>query len=286
MNESAKQQYRNKLRLMIARYAYSPSVGAWEFFNEVDNVMYHGKPDERIEDAPVTAWHDEMSRFLKENDPYSHIITTSVSHRDVEGLNDLSSIDINQRHIYKYTNGIPSILVEYSSKHGKPYVIGESGFEWDWSKNFNEFGDEMDGDFKRGLWYGLFNPTPVLPMSWWWEFFEDRGMMKYFRNVRDINHLMLQNGAPEGVALSGLDKDLFAYAVRCGKKTFVYVFNSSAERKTISFTFPHPRSKGKVRIVDADTMKEEVRRFKVGSTTGLDLPGHKLGGGQNVILIF
>ena len=65
----ARQQYKNKLRLMVARFGYSPSIGAWEFFNEIDNAMYAGKPENRIPDAVISAWHEEMSSYLKSIDP-------------------------------------------------------------------------------------------------------------------------------------------------------------------------------------------------------------------------
>lgn len=163
--QKAREQYKNKLRLMVARYGYSPAIGAWEFFNEIDNAMYNVKPEDQLPPSAITSWHDEMSTFLKGIDPFKHIVTTSVSHRDIEGMNDLKNIDINQKHMYKNTAAIPGTIREYTQKHNKPYVIGESGYEWDWSKNFNDFASEMDADFKHALWLGLFSPTPVLPMS-------------------------------------------------------------------------------------------------------------------------
>jgi len=87
---------KNKLRLMVARYGYSPSIGAWEFFNEVDNAMYQGKPEDYISHAAVTDWHREMSSYLKSIDPFNHIVTTSISHREIEGLNEIPTIDFNQ----------------------------------------------------------------------------------------------------------------------------------------------------------------------------------------------
>ena len=234
----ARQQYKNKLRLMVARYGYSPAIGAWEFFNEIDNAIYHGKPEDRIPDAVITAWHDEMSTFLKNTDPYRHMVTTSISHRDVEGLNDLKNIDINQKHIYKNTAGIPLTIRQYTQKHNKPYIIGESGYEWDWSKNFNDFGDEMDGDFKRALWYGLFSPTPVLPMSWWWEFFESRGMMGYFKQVSEINRSMLAAGGGqfESLDVKSVQDGVIVYAVQCGNKNFIYLYNSNGVSENIQLS--------------------------------------------------
>lgn len=135
-----------------------------------------------------------MGKYLKEIDPFGHPVTTSISHRDLAGLNEVPSLDINQKHIYRNTAIIPSTIRDYEERFGKPYVIGEFGYEWDWSLNFDDFADDMDRDFRRGLWYGLFSPTPVTPMSWWWEYFENRGMMTYFRGVREISDRMLAAG--------------------------------------------------------------------------------------------
>jgi hypothetical protein len=271
---AARAQYKNKLRLMVARYGYSPSIGAWEFFNEVDNAMYNGGPDNQIPAEVVTDWHSEMSTFLKSIDPYNHIVTTSVSHRDIPGMNDLKNIDINQRHIYKNTAGIPATILEYTSKHKKPYSIGEAGFEWDWSKDFNAIAPEMDGDFRRGLWLGLFSPTPVLPMSWWWEFFENRGMMSYFEVVKKVNDQMISDGKGkfEIVELKSLENGLEIYGVRCGKVTYIYVYNSSSTKKPLQFkNINWNKTKGNLELLDTDVKKYSTEKFTVSSDKVLSI---------------
>ena len=265
---AARAQYKNKLRLMVARYGYSPSIGAWEFFNEVDNAMYNGGPDNQIPAEVVTDWHNEMSTFLKTIDPYNHIVTTSVSHRDIPGMNDLKNIDINQRHIYKNTAGIPATILEYTAKHNKPYIIGESGYEWDWSKDFNAIAPEMDGDFRRGLWLGLFSPTPVLPMSWWWEFFENRGMMSYFERVKKVNDQMISEGKGkfEIVAVKSAENGLEIYGVRCGKTTYVYVYNSASTKKPLQFqNMNWNKTKGNLELLDTEVKKYSTEKYSVSS---------------------
>ena len=168
-----------------------------------------------------------MSHYLHSIDPYQHIITTSISHRDLKGLNDIPDIDINQKHIYKQTSIIPETIVQYEHRHGKPYIIGEFGYEWDWSKNFDDFAEGMDVDFRRGLWYGLFSPTPVTPMSWWWEYFDNRRANEYFNAVALVNQEMLEAGKGQFIPVKATIGDRIAYAVKCGKKTFVYVFNDT-----------------------------------------------------------
>jgi hypothetical protein len=227
-NPEARSQYQDRLRYLVARWGYSPHLAVWEFFNEVDNAMYAQKPA-RIPDEPVMQWHREMSEYLKRIDPASRLVTTSVSHRDVAGLNALPGMDFNQRHIYRNTDTIPEIIRRYTRDTGKPYVIGEYSYEWDWTKNFNEFSGQMDDDFRRGLWLGLFSPTPIMPMSWWWEFFDERRLPVYFKRVRAVHEQMLAAGRGdyqetavrwEGGALRHV------LAVKCGRTTFVLLQNT------------------------------------------------------------
>lgn len=225
-SDEAKAEHRNRLRYIIARWGYSTSLAMWEFFNEIDNIQFRqrGKP---IPHEAITQWHAEMAKYVKGLDPFGHMVTTSISHRDVKGMNDVPDMDINQKHIYCNTRDIPGTISGYEAAHGKPYIIGECGYEWDWSKNFNDFADGMDWDFRKCLWYGLVCPTPVTPMSWWWEFFENRGMMRYIKPVREISDLMLESGKGEFDPLSLTAPDVEMYAVKCGPKVFVYFFNDS-----------------------------------------------------------
>jgi hypothetical protein len=236
---NARKQYKNKLRLMVARYGYSPSIGAWEFFNEVDNAMYQGKPEDYISHIVVSDWHREMSSYLKSIDPFNHIVTTSISHREIEGLNEIPTIDFNQKHIYCNTLAIPEVITTQKAKYNKPYVIGEAGYHWDWSIDFNKFGNEFDSHFKLGLWLGIFSPTPVLPMSWWWEFFEDRGMMSYFKHIKAINDIMLadSNGSFDLQDVQCVNPKIQCYLVKGKSKSFLLVVNTSAETQTSTIQF-------------------------------------------------
>ncbi|MCA0445574.1 MAG: DUF5060 domain-containing protein [Bacteroidetes bacterium] len=272
----AKEQYKNRLRYLIARWGYSPSIGAWEFFNEVDNLMYAGKPEDKISDESVTAWHQEMSDYFEANDPYQHLVTTSISHRDVAGMNSIKSMDFNQKHIYKNTTIIPQVIKEYTKNHGKPYVIGEFGYEWDWNKNFNTIAEELDSDYKRGLWYGLFSPTPILPMSWWWEFFENRGLMPYFSRVRTIHDQMLAAGKGnyESILVESSVKDIQVYGVKTGNKTFVYLYNPGKSEVKTDLSVSSNVKKGQV--FDCET-------GGVSEFTGLK--GFTLAAGKDKVLI-
>lgn len=246
--EEAKKMYKDKLRFLVACWGYSPAIGAWEFFNEIDNAMFgtsQYKPDPPLPHKIITDWHREMSDYLRSVDPFGHLITTSISHRDVEGLNDLPSIDFNQKHIYGGTGNVNKIIKTYIAMHNKPYVIGEFSYEWDWNKDFEKIVDNMISDWKRGLWYGLFSPTPILPMSWWWEYFDEKGLKPYFSHVREIHDLMLKKGSGSyeaGEALCSSD-DVRYFAVKCGETHFVYAFNPTNDLLKTSINVKNVKSR-------------------------------------------
>lgn len=237
VNAAAKEKYRDRLRYIVSRWGYSPAIGAWEFFNEVDNVQF-GNRNNPIKAEVIVKWHDEMSAYMKQLDPYGHLVTTSISHRDLAGLDDLAHIDFNQKHIYRATRIIPATIVAYTRKFGKPYVIGEFSYEWDWNKNFDDFAAGMDADFKRGLWYGLFSPTPILPMSWWWEYFDKRGTDVYIKNVRQMLDRMMKagQGSFDSVRVAFSNDSVERYAVHCGAETYVYLHNLTAVPATGTLT--------------------------------------------------
>jgi hypothetical protein len=235
---SAQQKYKDKLRYIVARWGYSTSIAAFEFFNEIDNSAFTPSPGDSviISHEAIIEWHSEMSRYLHDIDPYHHIITTSISHRDIMGMNMLPYIDINQKHIYKNTEALRSEILRYTKEYNKPYVIGESGFEWDWNIDFSTITAGLEYDYKRELWYGLFSPTPILPMSWWWEFFDEHNMTPSMRSVRELNDQMLEAGKGSFEIIDVKADIIESYGLKCGDKYFVYLLNNSNSEVTSDVT--------------------------------------------------
>ena len=85
-NPRARELVRRRLRYNVARWGCYPHLAAWELWNEVDNL-------EGFESAPNTAWHREMAGYLKQIDPWHHLVTTSWRDR---GMFALPEIDIVQ----------------------------------------------------------------------------------------------------------------------------------------------------------------------------------------------
>jgi len=251
--QKAKEKYKDKLRYVIARWGYSTSIAAFEFFNEVDNAAFNKEDSILIPHQYITQWHDDMSRYLKDVDPYHHMVTTSISHRDIQGLNSLAYLDFNQKHIYKHTEKIPAIYPDYIQTYGKPYVVGEFGYRWEDADP--KYAKEADFDFKRGLWYGLFSQTPLLPMSWWWELFDDEKMACYFKGVREISDAMLKAGNGSFVQIPVTAGKAEAYGMKCGNKYFIYLLNNTDQVISTQVVIPAALNKFSIRSFSPETGK-------------------------------
>jgi hypothetical protein len=70
---TAKALTERKLRYAVARWGYSPAIMAWELFNEVQ-FTDAGQDGQW---SNIETWHNEMAEFLRSQDSYHHLITTS-----------------------------------------------------------------------------------------------------------------------------------------------------------------------------------------------------------------
>ncbi len=162
-NPQARTFYQNRLRYLVARYAYHPNLLAWEFWNEVD--LTAGHPDE------VIAWHAEMADYLKRMDPFHHLISTSFSGLGYPEIWKIGDLDFSQTHHYGNPDLpvlLPLMITRHEKQFDKPHVIGEYGVDFRGADESRQNDPEHIG-FHHGLWAGLFSPTPILPMTWWWD---------------------------------------------------------------------------------------------------------------------
>ena len=219
----AKRLYKNRLRYLIARWGYHSNIAAWEFWNEVDNAQ----ADENIPVQDVVAWHNEMASYLKEIDPYDHIVTTSISHRELEGLFQVNDIDISQSHLYGVTDQIPSQIQSFTNKYQKPYVVGE--FAHDWTNPSSADIPDYGKDQRKGIWMGMFAPTPILPMAWWWIEFDKNNLNRHYVLAADYMNIMLEdpNTSIEPIDLNTMS-GLIAKSVKASGHYFVWLRNDGS----------------------------------------------------------
>jgi hypothetical protein len=285
---AAKAMFENRLRYIIARWGYSTSIAAFELFNEIDNAVYGTTPN--LTQSDVTEWHAEMSAYLKSLDPYGHMVTTSISYQNITGLTAVPSFNFNQQHIYgngtssDIIKSIPTTIRSYDASTGKPYVIGEYGY--DYQGPDTNLGAQNDSNFHQGLWYGIFSPTPIAPMSWWWEMFDARNTTVYFHNIQDISNKMIAAGGGSMLDLTvNGSSSLEKYGAQCGNSYFIYSRNESSGTLTTNLSLALSGTSYDVQIYNTTTGVYSDQGILASSGGILTLPAVILGSGADVIMI-
>ncbi len=174
-NATAQTIYQKRLRYLVGRYGYSPNLLCWEFFNEIDNVYGHLVPGD------VANWHTTMARWMRTNDPFGHLLTTSLTgSSDRPEIWQIPELDFAQYHSYGEA-GIAGRLNEvaqsFLGRYRKPVLIGEYGVDFrGWSREADPY---LRG-FRQGLWGGALGGSAGTGMSWWWENIHSENVYPYY----------------------------------------------------------------------------------------------------------
>jgi hypothetical protein len=237
----ARDYYKKRLRYIVARYGHSSRIQSWEFWNEVN--LTTGRPKD------VINWHWEMGKYLREFDPYKHLITSSFSSPDYPKLWQCEYLDFSQIHIYNNSDLVMSIQesIDWHEKmFEKPHVIGEYGVEYRGARE-TIAADSLFIGIHNGQWAGLVSNTPILPMTWWWDsvidsnnlYFEFENIANlWHRSVRDTSRLTDLHIIPYSECAS------WDTVLNFGKDSLVIYPNKKWERNTYSYF--HIDNNGKV----------------------------------------
>lgn len=178
---AAKSVYQKRLRYLVARYGFSPSLLAWEFFNEIDNVYSY------LNSSDVAAWHRVMSQWLRANDPFGHMITTSLTgNSDRQEIWNIPDMDFSGYHSYgepQPASRLATVAQSFLQRYEKPVMIGEFGTDW---RGWNRSNDPFLRGFRQGLWGGALGGSMGSTMSWWWENIHSENLYPLFTAMTNI----------------------------------------------------------------------------------------------------
>jgi hypothetical protein len=163
-NTVARTIFQKRLRYLIARYGYSTSLMAWEFFSEIDNEYTWLNP------TNVPAWHGLMGDWMHTNDAFGHLVTTSLTGgSDRPEIWTLPELDFANYHCYGEAfpaARLNAVAQSFHQHYDKPVLIEEYGTSaWSW----NRTNDLYLRGFRQGLWGGAVGGSAGTAMSWWYE---------------------------------------------------------------------------------------------------------------------
>jgi len=162
-NAEMLQAYRDRLRYLVARWGYSPAVFAWEFWNEVDLT------DDYRSDR-ITTWHRDMARYLRNLDPWQHLITTSMANpKGDPQLDALPELDFVQSHHYAGGDVVAYLDEDRRTKaaaRNRPHYHGEFGLN---AAGGSEKLDPAGIHLHNALYASVGQEQAGTPMSWYWD---------------------------------------------------------------------------------------------------------------------
>jgi hypothetical protein len=182
---TARDYTKRKYHYIIARWGYSPAIMAFELFNEVQ----YTDAGSSGQWSNIQAWHDEMAMFIKTNDPYHHLVTTSDS------LNEplWDETDYYQHHEYPsdLITGLRDAQDISVSQTVAPDFAGECGIDF-----------TPHVGISPPIWAGIMSGQSAAFMPWYWD------------TIDPNNDYFLIQAAADFVTASGLsDQDVLTKSI-------------------------------------------------------------------------
>ena len=179
---AAKELFKRRVRYIAARWAYSPSLAVWEWWNEVQWTP--------ISEQDLMPWISEMTAELNTYDPYHHLVSTSFGSGTTNTTWSLGEISLAQQHDYSAADALlalPNTLRQFGrTAAGKPVLLAEYGSNAaEETAPYNREAIHLH----NGLWAAPFAGYAGTGMYWWWDnyveplnlWFQYRGAAQFFQ---------------------------------------------------------------------------------------------------------
>ncbi len=173
-DERAKEFTRQRYRYIVARWGYSTNLMTWDLWNEVDLVEGYTKQA----NDPVVLWHKEFAQYLRDIDPFDHIVTSHycLGHLSRTGGKELfqgANLDYAQADSYwsKTITEDMNKMLSAGQGMGKPLVLLE----------FGRVPAKTRFELRAGIWSSLCMPLAGIAMYWMWDQVDIQDMWRYYR---------------------------------------------------------------------------------------------------------
>ena len=173
-DEEAKKHFKDLMRYIVARWGYSTHVFSWKLWSEINLV---GDKNSFYHNPVVREWHREMGRFVKDLDPWDHLVTTHFSGDykvQDKGICTLPERDYNTLDGYykrKAGGDLKKLINQtciFNEEFKKPAFITEFGGEARGGPL-----EAIKADLHAGLWAGYMSSLAGTPLLWWWGLIDD-----------------------------------------------------------------------------------------------------------------
>jgi hypothetical protein len=205
-NPQAKKLYKRRLRYLVARWGYSPTILAWELWNEVNLVTGYAS-------APARDWHQEMARYLKALDVNRRLVATSYPTTPgdprVEALPEMDYVQTHQYNSKDLAAEVSAVCLDKAHRYQKPHFFAETGL----TPGTGLAEDPTGIHLHNAIWASAHSLGAGTAMLWWWD-----------------NYIEFRNLYHHYAALSK-----FVAGVQFNKHRFVPV-----KIESVHYSHPHP----------------------------------------------
>ncbi|MBI2948663.1 MAG: DUF5060 domain-containing protein, partial [Verrucomicrobia bacterium] len=215
-------------RYAIARWGYSTSIAAWEYWNE----MNPGLPTDRF--------YAELGEFFEQSDPYRHLRATSTWGPSAKDCRN-PKLDVADVHFYlrpidkaRLTNEVDAVIERTrwlrEQAPNKPAHLGEFGLADDkWRITEDMKRSSNLSDVHNGLWASALSGASGTALFWWWERIDQRNGYPIYRPLsRFIADVPWNNGEVQKLDATCSDATLRVIGLRAGKRAWCWVFDPAA----------------------------------------------------------
>lgn len=263
IKDDVKEIYKNELYYIVARYGYSSNVLCWELCNETDWIDGYS-----MYSAKFKTWAKEMSSYLKEIDPYHHMVSTSYKGTDGNGFS-LDTIDFSSPHEYAYTNknlysNVVKTQENLASKYDKPVFYGEIGLNGE--NGYNNYQQDPNGvSLHQAMWAGIMGGAAGGAMNWWWDsYVHPYDLYHCFKGAGVFAKLLDLSGSDysllNGVAVSN-NSNINCIGYKFNDRIYGYVYDKAwthnntnmANKANVCITIPFNNGTYTLTIYDTET---------------------------------
>ena len=176
----SREYYKRKMRYFIARWGYSPNLFGFELWGELNLT---GSESAGLQVAQ-REWHQEMGRYIKQIDPWDHLLTTHFSNdfrRVDSAIAALPEMDYVVCDAYKGAGSVaPLMLLTYEAngRYGKPCFVTEFGGNWNAGTP-----EKLRADLHDGLWANWFTHSAATPLIWWFDFVDKHDLYSEYASL-------------------------------------------------------------------------------------------------------
>jgi hypothetical protein len=215
-------------RYAVARWGYSTSVAAWEYWNEMDPGR------------PTDAFYTALGEYLEQVDVYRHLRTTSTWGPSAKDCKH-PKLDFADTHFYlrpadkgRLRDEVDAVLERThwlrQQAPNKPAHLGEFGLandKWQPTEEMKQSRELID--FHNALWASGLSGATGTALFWWWDRLDPRNVYPMYRPFsKFVADVPWTSGEIKAAPATPSNTRLTVVGLQAGKRGWLWFFDQNA----------------------------------------------------------